>query len=173
MKKPFTTETQRHRGFKCIAFLCALCVSVVQPVLAREAAPTAADVAVERRMVAISEELRCLVCQNESLAGSQADLAKDLRREIREQIKAGRSDQEILDFMVGRYGDFVRYRPPLKSTTFLLWFGPFLLLVAGVAVLVAYLRRRSRRVAPTEPALSAEEQRKVDALLGGDGERRS
>lgn len=147
--------------------------SVLGSLNAREAAPAAADVAVERRMVAISEELRCLVCQNESLAGSQADLAKDLRREIREQIQAGRSDQEILDFMVGRYGDFVRYRPPLKGTTVLLWFGPFLLLAAGIAVLVAYLRRRSRRVHGTVPTLSAEEQRKVDALLGGDGERQS
>lgn len=133
---------------------------------AREAAPSAADVAVERRMVAISEELRCLVCQNESLSGSQADLAKDLRREIREQIHAGRSDQEILDFMVGRYGDFVRYRPPLKGTTFLLWFGPFVLLLAGIAALVVYLRRRNRQVVEAAPALSAEERRKVEALLG-------
>lgn len=173
MKPFFAAKTPGDGGFGYFAFLCVLCFSVAQAAFAREAAPTAADVAVERRMVAISEELRCLVCQNESLAGSQADLAKDLRREIREQIQAGRSDQEILDFMVGRYGDFVRYRPPLKSTTFLLWFGPFLLLAAGIAVLVAYLRRRSRRVAGTVPALSAEEQRKVDALLGGDGEPRS
>lgn len=163
MKKPFTTEAQRHRGFKCFAFLCVLCASVVQPVFAREAAPTAADVVVEKRMVAISEELRCLVCQNESLAGSQADLAKDLRREIREQIAQGRSDKEILDFMTGRYGDFVRYRPPLKGTTFLLWFGPFLLLVAGIAALAIILRRRSRRV--TAATLSAEQQQQAEALL--------
>ncbi|MBK6632826.1 MAG: cytochrome c-type biogenesis protein CcmH [Betaproteobacteria bacterium] len=133
---------------------------------AREAAPTAQDVVVEKRMVAISEELRCLVCQNESLSGSQADLAKDLRREIREQIQEGRSDQEILDFMVGRYGDFVRYRPPLKGTTLMLWFGPFALLLVGVVVLVTYLRRRNRRVAETRAALSPEEQQKIDALLG-------
>ena len=114
-------------------------------------------------MVVISEELRCLVCQNESLAASRADLAQDLRREIREQIGQGRSDQEILDFMVGRYGDFVRYRPPLKGTTLFLWFGPFLLLAAGVAALVLYLRRRGKRV--VETGLSAEEQQKVDALL--------
>ncbi len=133
---------------------------------AREAAPTAQDVVVEKRMVAISEELRCLVCQNESLSGSQADLAKDLRREIREQIQEGRSDQEILDFMVGRYGDFVRYRPPLKGTTLMLWFGPFALLLVGVVVLVTYLRRRNRRVAETRAALSPEDQQKIDALLG-------
>lgn len=154
--------------FLAIAFLALLAGAAA----AREAAPSAADVAVERRMVAISEELRCLVCQNESLSGSQADLAKDLRREIREQIQAGRSDQEILDFMVVRYGDFVRYRPPLKGTTFLLWFGPFVLLLAGIAALAAYLRRRNRRVGDAVPALSAEEQRKVDALLDNAGGER-
>lgn len=163
MNKPLTTETQRHSVLMCFAFLCVLCVSVVQPVFAREAAPLAEDVLVEKRMVSISEELRCLVCQNESLAGSQADLAQDLRREIREQIKQGSSDKEILDFMVNRYGDFVRYRPPLKGTTFLLWFGPLLLLVAGIATLVLYLRRRVKRVADT--ALSAEESKRVEALL--------
>lgn len=153
------------RRFFTLATL-ALLAAITGAAAAREAAPTAKDVVVEKRMVAISEELRCLVCQNESLSGSQADLAKDLRREIREQIEEGRSDQEILDFMVGRYGDFVRYRPPLKGTTLMLWFGPFALLLAGIAVLVVYLRRRSRRVADALPALSAEEQQKVDDLLG-------
>ena len=140
-----------------------ICLAACSLGFAREAAPLAQDEAVEKRMVVISEELRCLVCQNESLAASRADLAQDLRREIREQIGQGRSDQEILDFMVGRYGDFVRYRPPLKGTTALLWFGPFLLLAAGVAALVLYLRRRGKRV--VEAGLSAEEQQKVDALL--------
>jgi cytochrome c-type biogenesis protein CcmH len=164
MKNPLPAVKRRHGGFRFFAILCFLWVSAAQPVSAREAAPTAADVAVEKRMVAISEELRCLVCQNESLAGSQADLAKDLRREIREQIAQGRSDQEILDFMTGRYGDFVRYRPPLKGTTFLLWFGPFLLLVAGIAALAIILRRRGRRVV-TAAALSADEQQQAEALL--------
>lgn len=144
-------------------FLVLSLLIACSPGYAREAAPTAADVVVEKRMVAISEELRCLVCQNESLAGSQADLAKDLRREIREQIAQGKSDKEILDFMTGRYGDFVRYRPPLKGTTFLLWFGPFLLLVAGIAALGIILRRRGKRVA--EATLSAEEQKRAEALL--------
>ena len=144
-------------------FLVLSLLIACSPGYAREAAPTAADVVVEKRMVAISEELRCLVCQNESLAGSQADLAKDLRREIREQIAQGKSDKEILDFMTGRYGDFVRYRPPLKGTTFLLWFGPFLLLVAGIAALAIILRRRSRRV--TAATLSAEQQQQAEALL--------
>ena len=143
-------------------FLILSLLTACSPGYAREAAPTAADVVVEKRMVAISEELRCLVCQNESLAGSQADLAKDLRREIREQIAQGKSDKEILDFMTGRYGDFVRYRPPLKGTTFLLWFGPFLLLVAGIAALGIILRRRGKRVA--EAALSAEGQTRAEAM---------
>ncbi|MBK9596641.1 MAG: cytochrome c-type biogenesis protein CcmH [Rhodocyclales bacterium] len=151
-------------------FLVLSLLIACSPGFAREAAPTAADVVVEKRMVAISEELRCLVCQNESLAGSQADLAKDLRREIREQIAQGKSDKEILDFMTGRYGDFVRYRPPLKGTTFLLWFGPFLLLVAGITALAIILRRRGKRVA--EATLSAEEQKRAEALLSLGGEEK-
>ena len=136
---------------------------------AKEAVPMAADEAVEKRMVAISDELRCLVCQNESLSGSHAELAQDLRREIRSLIKQGKTDAEIMDFMVSRYGDFVRYRPPLKATTYLLWFGPFLLLAGAVAALVVYLRRRGRRVESSaesgEMALSAEERRQAEALL--------
>ena len=163
---PFTTETQRHRGtrvFAILVFLCVLCASVVDNSFAREAAPMAADVLVEKRMVAISEELRCLVCQNESLSGSHAELAQDLRREIRKMIGEGKSDQEILDFMVARYGDFVRYRPPMKPTTWLLWGGPFVLLAGGIAALMAFLRRRAREAAA--PALSEEEHRRAAALL--------
>jgi cytochrome c-type biogenesis protein CcmH len=136
---------------------------VVNTGLAKEAAPMAADVVVEKRMVAISEELRCLVCQNESLSGSHAELAQDLRREIRTLIGEGKSDQEILDFMVARYGDFVRYRPPVKPTTLLLWGGPFLLMAGGIAALIAFLRRRARDNAA--PALSEEEHRRAAALL--------
>lgn len=155
---------------KRLAF-ALMCLAACSLGFAKEAAPLAQDEAVEKRMVTISEELRCLVCQNESLAASRADLAQDLRREIREQIGQGKSDQQILDFMVGRYGDFVRYRPPLKGTTLLLWFGPFLLLVAGVVTLVLYLRRRGQRV--TEASLSAEEQKKAEALLKlGESENR-
>lgn len=141
--------------------LLAACV----PAPAKEAVPLAEDPAVEKRLVAISDELRCLVCQNESLSASRADLAVDLRRQIREQIKAGRSDAEIREYMVARYGDFVLYRPPLKSTTALLWFGPFVLLVAGVAALLLYLRRRRRLVASEAP-LTAEERAHIAALLG-------
>ena len=129
----------------------------------------AADEAVEKRMVDISDELRCLVCQNESLSGSHAELAQDLRREIRSLIKDGKSDADIMEFMVSRYGDFVRYRPPLKATTYLLWFGPFLLLVGAIVSLIVYLRRRGLRVTTSaessELALSADERRQADALL--------
>jgi cytochrome c-type biogenesis protein CcmH len=142
-----------------------LCLTLLLPAaaFAREAAPMAADVAIEKRMVAISEELRCLVCQNESLAGSHAELAQDLRREIRKMIGEGKSDQEILDFMVARYGDFVRYRPPVKPTTWLLWGGPFLLLLGGVGGLVVFLRRRTQE--SKAPGLSDDERRRADALL--------
>ena len=140
---------------------CALFFSAAA--MARVAAPLAADLEVEKRMVAISEELRCLVCQNESLSGSHAELAQDLRREIRTLIAQGKTDKEILDFMVARYGDFVRYRPPVKPTTWLLWGGPFLLLGGGVAALIAFLRRRARETAA--PQLSEEERRRAAALL--------
>lgn len=131
--------------------------------LANEATPLAADVAVEKRLMEISEELRCLVCQNETIAASRADLAQDLRREIRKMIAAGKTDKEILDFMVERYGDFVRYRPPVKPSTWLLWGGPFVLLAGGIAALIAFLRRRVKDKAA--PELSEEERRRAAALL--------
>ena len=133
-------------------------------VLAQTARPLAEDEAVERRLTAIAEELRCLVCQNESLAGSRADLALDLRRQIREQIKAGRSDDEILAYMTDRYGDFIRYRPPLKGTTLALWVGPFVLLAAAAGGLAWYVRRRRTRV--VTPGLSPDEEARVARLLG-------
>ena len=145
------------------ALLCVLCVSVVNPVFSKDAALLAQDEATEKRMVAISSELRCLVCQNESLSGSHAELANDLRREIRTMIKDGKSDSEIMDFMVNRYGDFVRYRPPLKGTTLLLWFGPALLFVGGLAGLLFYLRRRNTAI--KDSPLSADEQQQADRML--------
>jgi cytochrome c-type biogenesis protein CcmH len=98
--------------------------------------------ALERRVTNLAHELRCLVCQNQTIADSQAPLAVDLRNQIREQMAAGKSDQEITDFMVQRYGDFVLYRPPMKATTVLLWTGPFLFLVLGLFFLFRFLRRR-------------------------------
>ncbi|MGB3288637.1 MAG: cytochrome c-type biogenesis protein [Burkholderiaceae bacterium] len=117
----------------------------------------------EKRMLDIAAELRCLVCQNESIAASRADLAVDLRQQIREQIQAGRSDAEIRAYMVQRYGDFVLYRPPFKATTLLLWLGPALLLVFGLIVLTVSLIRRKERM--MNALLSEEERERADALL--------
>ncbi len=145
-----------------LIFLLFLAVASVA-LSAKEAAPLAEDEVTEKRMVAISSELRCLVCQNESLSGSHAELANDLRREIRTLITRGKSDNEIMDFMVSRYGDFVRYRPPLKGTTLLLWFGPGLLFVGSLATLVLYLRRRNKAI--NDSPLSLQEQQRADQLL--------
>jgi cytochrome c-type biogenesis protein CcmH len=111
---------------------------------AKEAAPAAEDPAIEARMMRIAAELRCLVCQNQTIADSHADLAQDLRQQVRVQLREGRSEAEILRYMTERYGDFVLYRPPVKASTALLWFGPALLLVGGVAMLLVVLRRRAR-----------------------------
>lgn len=143
-----------------VALLLALSTLQVQ---AKEAVPLAQDEATEKRLVDISAELRCLVCQNESLSASHAELANDLRREIRTLIKDGKSDSEIMDFMVSRYGDFVRYRPPLKGSTVLLWFGPALLLAGGLGALLLTLRRRNAAQGAT--ALSADELRQAERLL--------
>jgi len=110
----------------------------------REAPPLAEDPVVEARVMHLASVLRCLVCQNQTLADSNAELAVDLRNQLREQVKAGRSDEQIIDYLVTRYGDFVLYRPPMKATTVLLWVGPFLLLVGGLAALGLTLRRRAR-----------------------------
>ncbi len=133
---------------------------------AGEATPMASEPQVEARLLAISEELRCLVCQNETLAASRAELAEDLRVEIRRLIHEDKSDAEIMDFLVARYGDFVRYRPPVKPTTWLLWFGPFALLIFAVIALVRHLRERTVSAVATSPDdLSNEEKERVQALL--------
>ncbi|HRK38540.1 MAG TPA: cytochrome c-type biogenesis protein CcmH [Burkholderiaceae bacterium] len=145
-----------------------LCVAVAAASLslsaqANEAKPLAEDPVVEKRLIEISGELRCLVCQNESLAGSQADLAKDLREEVRGLIKEGKSDKEVKDFLVSRYGDFVLYRPQVKPATYLLWAGPFLLLLAGLFGLVRFLKQRSKEV--VDVPLTEEEKKRAEALL--------
>ena len=134
---------------------------------AREALPLAADEAVEQRLIDIASELRCPVCQNESLAVSPAALAQDLRRDIRTQIRQGRTDAEVIDFLVSRYGDFVLYRPPFKPSTWLLWGGPFVFLGFGLVVLLRCLSRRPRDDTP----LSSDEQERAARLLGGDRPR--
>lgn len=144
--------------------LASLLLALVFGAGAKEAKPLADDPVVEQRLIAISEEMRCLVCQNESLAGSRADLAMDLRRELRTLIKQGKTDAEIREFMVSRYGDFVLYRPRVSPMTYLLWGGPFLFMVVAVGVLLVYLRRRNRAVAG-EMQLSQEDERRAEALL--------
>jgi len=144
-----------------LALQCALAGLAAQ---ANEAAPLAADPVVEARMVAISEELRCLVCQNESLAASRAELAEDLRREVRSLIREGKSDAEIRDFLVSRYGDFVRYRPPVNPVTWLLWFGPFVLL-AGAAYGLVRMVRGNQRASAATPTLDEAQRAKAQSLL--------
>ena len=116
-------------------------------------------------MQALTQQLRCLVCQNETLADSRADLAEDLRKEIREQMKAGKSDQEIIAFLTQRYGDFVLYKPPVKATTYLLWFGPFVLLLGGTLLLYRYLKHR-REIIQDQPLTAAEHKRAEELLRG-------
>lgn len=144
-------------------FLAILIALSVSSVFARDAVPLADDPVTEQRLISISEEMRCLVCQNESLAGSRSDLANDLRREIRTLISEGKTDDQIRSFMVERYGDFVLYRPPVKPVTWLLWVGPFVILGIGIAGLLMYLRRRNNSV-PNVVLTDADNQ-KIDALL--------
>ena len=129
----------------------------------KQAQPMSDDPELEARVLAIAEELRCLVCQNETIAASQADLAVDLRKQIRIKLQAGQSQREILDFMVERYGDFVLYRPPFKARTLLLWVGPFVLLVIAAVVMAVNVRRR-RRAAMAQDWSEAQ-QRRARALL--------
>jgi cytochrome c-type biogenesis protein CcmH len=143
---------------------------VPQVVLGGEAKPLAEDPVAEARLKHLAVELRCLVCQNQTLADSNAPLAEDLRREVREMIAKNMSDQEIIDFLVQRYGDFVLYRPPVKATTALLWIGPFLLLAGGAVALGLVLKRR--RQAVTDVPITDEDHRRVEQLLS-QGEKRS
>jgi cytochrome c-type biogenesis protein CcmH len=154
---------------KCLGKLLLLCAFIMPAWAGMAAVEQGQDFVVEQRLADIATELRCLVCQNESIAGSRADLAVDLRRQIREQIAAGKSNQDILTYMVDRYGDFVRYRPPLKPITWLLWFGPAILLVASSLALIMYLRRRNQRI-PRDP-LSEQDVQHAKALLQPTGDR--
>lgn len=120
-----------------LAFSLLACCAI-----AGEAQPVSADPVLEARVQALSEELRCLVCQNQTLADSHAELAIDLKNQVREKLAQGLSDKDVVDYMVQRYGDFVLYRPPVKRSTWLLWFGPFLLLAGGLGVLGLKLSRR-------------------------------
>lgn len=154
-----------NRLDKIIPLVLILCFALIIPAISfsKEAIPLAEDPEVEARMIELTENLRCLVCQNETIAGSRADFSNDIRREIRKQIKANKSNQEILDFMVERYGDFVLYDPPVKATTLFLWFGPLILFVVGMIALILYLRRR--RIQIEDVSLSSAQRKQAEALL--------
>lgn len=151
------------------AWLLALLLGLALPAGAAIETHAFDTPAQEARYKNLIDELRCLVCQNQNLADSDAELAQDLRRKTYEMVKAGKGDQEILDYMVQRYGDFVLYRPPLKATTVALWVGPFVIFAVGVAVLIRVI---SRRRAET-PADDAAELARVEQLLAGDKDRKA
>ena len=152
------------------ACLLLLMFCVITPAFAqvRRPEPVKDDPAIEQRLNKLSQELRCLVCQNETLADSRADLAEDLRDEIREQMKAGKSDKEIIAFLTERYGQFILYRPQVTPTTYLLWFGPFVLLLLGLFVLFAYIKQR-RELIPEKP-LTSDERKRAEEMLGSEKE---
>jgi len=147
------------------AFLCAVALAA----FAVEPGERLADPVLEARARAIGAELRCLVCQNQSIDDSNADLAHDLRVLIRERIAAGDSDRQVIDFLVQRYGDFILLDPPVKPATYVLWYGPFAVLLLGLAAVGLYARRR--RTAPAAAPLSAEEKRRLKRLLAEERER--
>ena len=141
-------------------------------VAAKEAQPSAPDPVLEARVMELSKELRCLVCQNETLADSQADLAQDLRSKIREQMRAGKSDEEIISYLTDRYGKFILYNPPVDPTTYFLWFGPFLLLLGGLFILFRYLKKR-RQLISDQPLSAADHQRAAILLETEPGANKS
>ena len=152
---------QRYKWTGVLALALMASLGTLQ---AKEAVLLAEDPLVEKRLVHISEELRCLVCQNESLASSRAELANDLREEVRKLIRQDKSDTQIKDYLVARYGDFVLYKPEVKPLTWVLWFGPFLLLALGVIGMALYLRQR-QSTQTTQVSLSDDDRRKVQTLL--------
>ena len=141
-----------------------LLLSCLAPLQAKEAVLSAEDPVLEKRLIHISEELRCMVCQNESLASSRAELANDLREEVRKLIREDRSDSQIKEYLVTRYGDFVLYKPEVKPLTWVLWFGPFLLLLLAIVGMAYYLRQR-QSAQNSRPVLSDEDRRKVQEFL--------
>lgn len=150
-------------------FLFVLVLLLLTPLTnADQTVITKVDPVLEKRVMALSEHLRCLVCQNQTIADSHAELAVDLKNQVREKLQQGQSEQEILDYMVKRYGEFVLFKPLVKSTTWLLWFGPLLLLILGLGVLIVNLRQR-RKLMQQAPALSAEEHTRAASMLSGKG----
>jgi cytochrome c-type biogenesis protein CcmH len=135
-----------------LAVVLAVCLSAGVPARALDANGQLEDPVLQARYERITKDLRCLVCQNESIADSNVELASDLRRQVREMLSAGQSDDAIFDFMTDRYGEFVRFNPPLEPKTLLIWGAPFLVLVLGVVIIFRIVRRRSRMPLDDEPA---------------------
>jgi cytochrome c-type biogenesis protein CcmH len=152
---------------KRISVPLLLLACVAFSVFAKDAQPASDDPVLEARVMTLAKELRCLVCQNETLADSRADLAVDLRNQIREQMKAGKSDKEIIAFVTDRYGKFILFRPPVDPTTYLLWFGPFVLMLGGLLLLFRYVKQRRDLI--VDQPLSADERRRADTLLKPSG----
>jgi len=155
-------SVRRAFALPVIAALFALCAAVFAQTGTYNP-DTPADPATEQRLRNLAGELRCLVCQNQTIADSNADLAVDLRREVRKQILQGKRDAEIKDYLVARYGDFVLYKPPVQANTAALWFGPLVLLVIGAGIWVALVRKRAAKVAAN--TVSAEDEQKAKSLL--------
>jgi cytochrome c-type biogenesis protein CcmH len=143
---------------KCLLICMVLTLSAVTAGHAADAVPAASDPVLEAKLINLANELRCLVCQNETLAASHASLAVDLKNQIREKMRAGESNETIIAYLVERYGDFVLYRPPLKTTTVLLWVGPFGLLIVAFAALAYFVRRRRQ-----DPAIELDASEKARA----------
>jgi cytochrome c-type biogenesis protein CcmH len=170
MKTPAAMSTMTVRLRAALRLLLAAALLALVPLagLAKTALPLAADPALELRMMNLAEGLRCLVCQNQSLAESNAELAVDLRNQIREQMRRGASDRDVVAYLVARYGDFVLYRPPLKASTLLLWSGPGILLLIGLGLLTRTVVRRRGRAMPAP--LSDADRARAQELLGTTGE---
>lgn len=153
-----------------VGLFAGLLIVLAPAVPAKEVTSSAEDRVLEKQVNKISEELRCLVCQNQTIADSNAELAVDLKNQVRDMVESGQTQEQIVDYMVQRYGDFVLYRPPVKVSTYLLWAGPFLLLVMGLVVLITNLRKRGNQT-DDEASLSGEEAERLRVLLASDVDR--
>ena len=164
----------KHRTVVLAAILAVLALTSApgDRALAVKPDEMLADAAMEARARAISKGLRCLVCQNQSIDDSNAELARDLRVLVRQRLKAGDSDEAVFRFVVDRYGDFVLLKPPMKPVTYILWFGPLLILLGAIAVLVFFFVRRRGTGITASPTLSEDDRRRLEALLGEDEDER-
>lgn len=171
----FARNTSPILGFRLLKMVVIMLLALLfsATVFAQTATPAMppATPEIEARLKKLETELRCLVCQNQTLAESPAGLAGDLRREIRLLADSGKSNEEIKEFVRVRYGDFVLYNPPMSGKTYLLWFGPFALLAGGAAIAFLMARQRRLKLGVVQPRMSEAEQKRADALLHGDDDK--